>query len=651
MEDYYSMAQKLATKEYRYCIQHGLSPYLPVLDDILGDSKSLTQVDLGTVQVPGRLVVGTKTTGRAASFARNFMPLLQRNSEFGMKWSSLCKSHVQEGIHDVVKLYEYMNHFYVEEGNKRVSVLKFFNAPTISAHVIRILPVRNGLPEVEVYYEFLEFYKLSKLNSVIFSKTGSYARLQAAMGLAKDQVWTEEQRKEFETFFFYFCQAYDACGGKGLHIGPSDALLAFLKFCPYATAVSLTPGELKKELSRGWEEILLLDAENPISLSLNPTSWKTPILNKLLPVGQRPLRVAFLYDKTPETSGWTYGHELGRLHVERAFRNQVVTSKYENAVTDCPEELIEQAISDGNTLIFTTTPLLMDASLRVALRHPEVNILNCSLNISHYRIPTYYARMYEAKFIMGALAGSLAERDSVGYICDYPIYGVIAGINAFALGAKMVNPRVKVYLEWSCVDGMQPAIKRLRERGISLISGQDMPKPVEGYSNFGLFHITGDGVERLAHPFWHWGVYYENIIHQLLKNAKPDLVGEKGKAQNYWWGMSAGVVDVSYSRRLPEGAKRLAEFLSKAIRSGACVPFAGELSSQDGTIQKEMDAVLTPEQIITMDWLCNHVVGSIPEYKALDDSAKATVDVVGVEKATGPKTLGSKTDENTGSCG
>ena len=52
---------------------------------------------------------------------------------------------------------------------------------------------------------------------------------------------------------------------------------------------------------------------------------------------------------------------------------------------------------------------------------------------------------------MGAIAGAMAENDKISYIADYPISGTIANINAFALGAKMINPRAKVHLEWSCL--------------------------------------------------------------------------------------------------------------------------------------------------------------------------------------------------------
>ena len=64
---------------------------------------------------------------------------------------------------------------------------------------------------------------------------------------------------------------------------------------------------------------------------------------------------------------------------------------------------------------------------------PEVKIFNCSVNMSYSSVCTYYARMYESKFLMGALAASMAQCDKLGYIADYPIYGTIANINALSL--------------------------------------------------------------------------------------------------------------------------------------------------------------------------------------------------------------------------
>ena len=75
-----------------------------------------------------------------------------------------------------------MNQFYIVEGNKRVSVLKYFGAPTITGHVIRILPPKSNDKETRLYYEFVDFYRFSQINYLRFTKEGSYAKLQKLIG-------------------------------------------------------------------------------------------------------------------------------------------------------------------------------------------------------------------------------------------------------------------------------------------------------------------------------------------------------------------------------------------------------------------------------------------------------------------------------------
>lgn len=149
---YYRDVLKRAQKEFRSCTARGEYPYLPVLDDFVSKKDMLRTVDLGTIQVPLEFIVGTRTDGRAQAFARNFMPLMEEESEFACKWKRLCQSQLEEGIRDPIKAYEYMNRYYVEEGNKRVSVLKYFGADSIYARVTRIMPKRNDTRESELYY-------------------------------------------------------------------------------------------------------------------------------------------------------------------------------------------------------------------------------------------------------------------------------------------------------------------------------------------------------------------------------------------------------------------------------------------------------------------------------------------------------------------
>lgn len=104
----------------------------------------------------------------------------------------------------------------------------------------------------------------------------------------------------------------------------------------------------------------------------------------------------------------------------------------------------------------------------------------------------------------------------------------------------------------------------------------------------------------------------------------------KGKqAINYWWGMSADVIDVICSQNLPHGTNRLITFLKNSIRAGSFQPFVGTIYSQDGTIQCEDGLSLTPEEITTMNWLTENVVGQIPDFEELTEEARSLVRLQG----------------------
>ena len=68
------------------------------------------------MELPLDRIVGNKEQGRNNAFANNFMPLLDETSEFGVKWSKLYDSFLEEGIRDAIIVYEYLNDYYVQEG-------------------------------------------------------------------------------------------------------------------------------------------------------------------------------------------------------------------------------------------------------------------------------------------------------------------------------------------------------------------------------------------------------------------------------------------------------------------------------------------------------------------------------------------------------
>ena len=156
LEDYRS-ALRAGQRAYRACVARGQSPYLAVLDEILNGVNIVAQEPLGLVDIPAESIVGTKTSGRHTAFAANFMPLLEEDTEFGVKWSNLCEALLEAGILTPLIAYEYLNKCYLQEGNKRVSVLKYYEAVTIPGTVTRLVTARNDTLETKSTTSFLIF--------------------------------------------------------------------------------------------------------------------------------------------------------------------------------------------------------------------------------------------------------------------------------------------------------------------------------------------------------------------------------------------------------------------------------------------------------------------------------------------------------------
>ena len=152
-DQYYLDALKQGMKQKRAAQAAGLPAELPALDTLLAGKETLGEADAGLVQIPMELIAGAASATRATLFSPNYLPRAPEDSEFAVKWGRLCQAHLEEGIRDPVKAYEYLNRYYIAEGSKRVSVLRYFDAVSVYARVVTIFPVQDGSPEVELYNE------------------------------------------------------------------------------------------------------------------------------------------------------------------------------------------------------------------------------------------------------------------------------------------------------------------------------------------------------------------------------------------------------------------------------------------------------------------------------------------------------------------
>ena len=637
LEDYKN-ALKSGQRAYRACVARGQSPYLAVLDDILVNVNIVAQEPLGLVEIPVESIVGTKTSGRHTAFAPNFMPLLEPDTEFAGKWSNLCDAHLDEGIHTPIIAYEFLNKFYVQEGNKRVSVLKYFDAVRIAGTVTRLVPERNDSLENRIYYEFLDFYKLSKVNDVHFSRLGGYAKLQTLVCKASGESWTDDDRLSFSSFYTMFRQQFLALGGGGLNLTAGDAMLVYLSVYRYADACESTPSQMKQNLEKLWDEVKVLTEPQAVALSLEPKQGPGEPLLAKLNIFTKPseLKVVFLHEHNAENSAWVRAHDKGIEALQQAFPDRVFITRKENIEPEVDaEQVLEDVAHDNADVVFTSSARMHTACLKVAAQHPKTRILNCSLNAPHPLVRTYYPRTYEVTYLLGMLAGVMARTDRVGYVAANPVYGIPAAVNAYAQGLKTVRPDAKVVLRWACLPDPAHPLDFSDRPDVEIFYARDNREPEGTHRDYGLCRRQPDGtLQPLGLPVWRWDTFYTEIIRSIFDGAwDSDAAG--ARAVNYWWGMSSGAEEIDYSKDLPAGTLQLLDLMEKMLSENNLRIFPEDLYAQGHVLHSPEAVVYSPKELMEMDWLDECVEGALPHYDELDVKTHVLMAINGLNTLKG----------------
>ena len=79
------------------------------------------------------------------------------------------------------------------------------------------------------------------------------------------------------------------------------------------------------------------------------------------------------------------------------------------------------------------------------------------------------------------------------------------------------------------------------------------------------------------------------------------------------------MVDIRCSDKVPPATAKMGVLLKNSIRAGICNPFQGPLYTQSGRVL-ENDQLLTPAEIVSMDYLMENVVGEIPQETVRGDT-------------------------------
>ena len=608
----YKEAKKLADEAVRKAERDGVSPYLPVLDAIDGAKKSAAQKNLGIMELPIDRICGNKEQARNNSFANNFMPLLEDDSEFALKWSALYDSYVQEGIRDAIKVYEYMNRYYVQEGNKRVSVSKYGGTEFILADVTRIIPQKDNSRESKLYFEYLDFYKVTKNYLLVFTAPGFYRILADLLGQDLEHEWPEELCADLKSAYFRFSK----CLKKKLKIEDSfkvsDAFLTYIAIFPMQTLLETTDDQIIQNIEMAKKNLQMSgDVESVLFLNEAPEAEKESGFRSLFPrekkyTASSPLKTAFIYDLEIEKSRWIDSHEAGRLYVDGVIGDKVVTNHYLATNGVSVKDAIQQAVDDGNELVFAVSPFMLQDVLAASVQYPNVRFLDCTGGYSVASVRCYQGKIYEADFLAGILAADILLRENtgkprrIGYLSRHFGSRKPLVLNAFAIGVSLIDPECRISVKNIKPDDDTDYRKEWEEEGITIYADIEFATVSQSSGRLGVYRMEEDKDVFLGVPYLSWGRFYAQVIQSVLNGAWDismmksnfkDSLTRNNSVTNYSFGLSTGVVGLR-TKDIPYQTRKLLSFFEKAITSGSITPFSGEIRAQGGVlIQEDTDDV------------------------------------------------------------
>lgn len=330
-----------------------------------------------------------------------------------------------------------------------------------------------------------------------------------------------------------------------------------------------------------------------------------------LPETGRQITVGCVLVGQKDDKGWNESHYKGLLH---ACETHHCILEVRESVAEDAEHIaaaVEEMVSEGADVIYLTSSGYGRYAERVARQHPRIAFFSVSGNRRANNQTTYFARLYQMRYLAGVIAGAESKTGVLGYVASMPNSQINRNINAYAMGMRVANPQAKLLVcftgSWDDELAERESVAKLHYAGADVIAYQeDKPYAVDEAEMRKLFSIGFDNVYEdysekfLTATIYDWPMVYEKVLGDYLS-------GRTHFSSGYWLGMEEDAVKLHTLSPLVSEKTVFLTSLAKqhAIAQGV---FSGVIYDNKGVLRCEEGERISDQELFAgMDWFVEGV--------------------------------------------
>lgn len=328
---------------------------------------------------------------------------------------------------------------------------------------------------------------------------------------------------------------------------------------------------------------------------------------------EKTVKIGFVLSGSINENGWNGEHYRAISKACDECGAELLVKENVKEFTGQCAMAIQELVEEGSEMIFLNSYGYSEEVSELVADYPNVTFY---ANSSEYHAPnmtSYFARMYQARYLAGIIAGMTTESDKIGYVAAMSNNEVNRGINAFTLGVKSVNENAGVVVAWTESWDDEQAERQATRNLIEQV-GADVVTYHQN-QNYVIQEADAKGVASIGYHKQFEG-FSEQYLTSTVYNLKPvysELIKEfmKGKGNsrvNYWIGIEKGAVGLSaYSEKVTSEMRMAVDNAINRMLGGDDV-FSGVIYDTEGNLRCNESEIISDEILLEQfDWFVEGV--------------------------------------------